>query len=122
MCALVARITRGAGCSHALALAWLPGCAEARNPDAQRFGEANTNRKRIEITIETEWMLTIRRSGCSRLWCRQCGCEADVVQAETLTGMGQPRLGEGAEVKKWHLIEGPDGTPLVCLESLLKSM
>ncbi len=67
-------------------------------------------------------MMTIRRSGCHRLWCQQCGCEVDVVQAEILTGMGQPRLGDGAEVKKWHLIEAPDGTQFVCLGSLLQSV
>jgi hypothetical protein len=33
--------------------------------------------------------------------------------------MKQPRLDDGAEVKKWHCFEGPEGTSLVCLESLL---
>jgi hypothetical protein len=29
-------------------------------------------------------------------------------------------LDTGAETKQWHCFEGPDGTPLVCLESMLK--
>jgi len=46
----------------------------------------------------------------------------DLVQAEALTGMTQPRLGDCSEAKKWHCLEGPDGSVLVCLESLLKAM
>jgi len=56
----------------------------------------------------------------------------DLVQAEALTGMNlmdmtlmdmaQPRLGDCAAANKWHFLKGPDGTPLVCLESLLKAM
>jgi len=30
-------------------------------------------------------------------------------------------LDTGGETKQWHCLEGPDGTPLVCLESLLKA-
>lgn len=82
--------------------------------------EANIAHKRIEITIQTDQILTIRRSACARLWCRQCGCEVDVVQAEILSGKGR-MLDTGGETKQWHCFEGPDGTPLVCLESLLKA-
>ena len=84
-------------------------------------GEVRTARRRIEITVETEWMLTIRRRGGNRLWCQQCGREVEVVRAEILAGTGQLQLGTGAEAKAWHLFESPDGTPLVCLESLLNS-
>jgi hypothetical protein len=83
-------------------------------------GEAITTHKRIEITIQTDQILTIRRSACARLWCGQCGCEVDVVQAEILSGKGR-MLDTGGETKQWHCFEGPDGTPLVCLESLLKA-
>jgi len=31
-------------------------------------------RKRIEITIQTEQIVTIRRRCCTRRWCAQCGC------------------------------------------------
>jgi hypothetical protein len=66
-------------------------------------------------------MLTIRRRACNRLWCQQCGREVEVVRAEILAGSGQLQLGAGDEAKAWHVFESPDGTPLVCLESLLKS-
>jgi hypothetical protein len=80
--------------------------------------------KRIKITIETERILKIRRSVCTRLGCQKCGCEVDVVdlsQAEVLTGIAQSTLHTGLEVDKWHSVEGPDGTLFVCLRSLLKS-
>ena len=79
--------------------------------------------KRIEITIQTEQIVTIRRRGRSRRWCPECGCEVDVVdraQAESLTNVAQPKLRDCAEARKWHALEDPDGTVFVCLESLLK--
>jgi hypothetical protein len=78
--------------------------------------------KRTEITIETERVVIIKRQQSTRAWCQQCGCEVYVVEAEMLTGMAQPSLTAGAPATKWHCFEGPDGTPLVCLESLLESM
>ena len=84
-------------------------------------GEANTGHKRIRITIETEQVLTIRGRVCSRLWCQQCGREVDVVRAEILTSLVKPTLGDGTGANELHCFEGPDGTPLVCLESLLKA-
>lgn len=78
--------------------------------------------KRIEITIQTEQVVTIRRRGCSRRWCPQCGCDVEVVdlaQAEALSNMAQAKLCDRAEGNKWHALEDPDGTILVCLQSLL---
>jgi hypothetical protein len=89
---------------------------------SKRLAEAVAGRKRTEITIETQVILTIRRNGCARLWCQECGCEVDVVQAQVLGGMAQPTLGEGSETNKTNCLEAPDGTLLVCLESLRKAM
>jgi hypothetical protein len=80
-------------------------------------------------------MLTIRRRGCNRLWCQQCGREVDMVmlkEAEALSGMTQPALSQPlttqpmlpgcrGDSRGWHWSEAADGSPLVCLESLLKS-
>jgi hypothetical protein len=46
----------------------------------------------------------------------------DLAQAEAFKDPAQPQLDDGFEAKKWHCLEGPGGTPLVCLQSLLKSM
>jgi hypothetical protein len=67
----------------------------------------------------------IRRIGCTRLWCQKCGCEVDVVdlvRAEILADIAELRLHACAEVNNWHSFEGPDGTLVVCLGSVLKSM
>jgi hypothetical protein len=77
--------------------------------------------RRIEITIETDRILTIRRKDCARRWCPICGCDVYVVQAEILNSMGQPTLDDGNAVEEWHCFEGPDGKLLICLKSLLKS-
>jgi len=79
---------------------------------------------RTEITIETDRILTIRRWRSTRAWCQGCGGEMDMVglaEAEGLTGMTQPMLGNSAEARGWHLAEGQGGILLICLESLLKS-
>jgi hypothetical protein len=36
-------------------------------------------------------------------------------------GLGQLRLSDRVEAGQWHSFEASDGTPMVCLESLLKS-
>jgi hypothetical protein len=80
--------------------------------------------KRTQITIETDQVLIIRRRGCIRHWCRECGRETDMVgtaQASTLTGVAQPQLLDDARNGKWHVTETDDGLPLICLDSLLKS-
>jgi hypothetical protein len=67
----------------------------------------------------------IRRRASVRLWCQKCGCEVDVVdlpQAEILTGIAAPVFRACAEAHQWHSFSGPDGTLLVCLESVLKSI
>jgi hypothetical protein len=97
----------------------------SRRASAADSLEAKTTRKRIQITVETERVLVIRSNGRSRRWCVDCGRDVDVVnfvQAAALTGIAQPRLSTGTETKKWHGFEDPDGTPFICLESLLKSM
>jgi hypothetical protein len=82
-------------------------------------------RKRTEITVETDQVLVIRRRRSIRAWCRECACEVDMVglaEAEVLTGMSAKVLRDRAQARRWHLSESSDGTALVCLESLLKSI
>jgi hypothetical protein len=81
-----------------------------------------TAHKRIEVTIQTDQVVMIWRRACARRWCPECGRDVDVVdpvQAEILAGITS-RLQAGTEVRKRHLLEGPEGTIVVCLESVLK--
>jgi hypothetical protein len=44
-----------------------------------------------------------------------------LAEAEGITGMTQPVLQAGAQMQKWHFSEDQDGSPLICLASLLRS-
>lgn len=83
-----------------------------------------TPRKRTQITIETERVVTIRRRRSMRAFCPECGCEVDMVTPEelgVLMGTTGLALSDGVEAHGWHVSEGPNGTALICLESLRKS-
>ena len=82
-------------------------------------------RTRMEITVETDRVVTIRRSHARRVWCREGGRSVDAVspsEAGILHGMTQPRLRDQAGAEGWHVCEDWDGELLICLDSLLRSM
>jgi len=81
-------------------------------------------RKRIEITIETDRVVIIRRNRPSRAQCQECGSEADMLEMTTaaeLTGMRDRTLRDLMDAHELHLGQSPDGSLRICLESLLKS-
>jgi hypothetical protein len=84
--------------------------------------------KRTEITVETDRILILRKSRSERLWCAECGREVDMVtldEAGAIFGLDaqtpklQPAISRGEDRRGWHWSEAADGTPLICLESLL---
>jgi hypothetical protein len=80
--------------------------------------------KRTQITVETDQITIIRRRGCTRHWCGECGRETDMVslsQAGVLRSVPQPLLLNGARTEKWHVTKAADGSPLICLDSLLNA-
>jgi hypothetical protein len=80
--------------------------------------------KRTEITVETDQVWIVRRRHSTRVWCRECAREVDMVglaDASMLTGITHQGMRHGAQAQEWHFSEGQDGAPLICLESLLKS-
>jgi hypothetical protein len=91
---------------------WIKGLAQAiRAP------------QRIEMTVQTDQLLIIRRRR-KQVWCQQCGREVDAVslqEAGKLAGATQPVLPANAESEAWHICTGNDGEQLVCLKSLLKA-
>ena len=83
-----------------------------------------TVHKKTRITVESEQVLIIRRRGCTRHWCWECGREVDAVdlaQAGALTRVHPLQLRDCARNQGWHLIQAAEGLSLVCVESLLKS-
>jgi hypothetical protein len=92
---------------------------------AKAWSVATTAMKRTQITIETSRVLIVRRMRSSRTWCPECAREVDAVgldEATSLTGMTQPALRECVEAGKWHFSEPSGGAPMICLDSLMKSM
>jgi hypothetical protein len=81
--------------------------------------------RRMRITIETDEVTIIRRLHPRHTWCRECACEVEVVgmeEAGVLAGMTERALRNCAQSQGWHLSQAGDGTLLVCLKSLLKTL
>jgi hypothetical protein len=96
----------------------------SKSLDADTKGLQMAAYKKTRITVENEQVLIIRRRGCARRWCWECGREAEMVefaQAAALSGVAQRSIRDVAKKRKWHLAEAVDGTPLICLDSLLNS-
>ena len=90
---------------------------------AKRLVGSRTTKKTTEITVQTDRILVIRRRRPVRAWCRDCGCETDMLtldEVASVTSSGPP-LDEEVQ-RSWHLAEAEDGTGLVCLDSFLKSL
>jgi len=80
--------------------------------------------RRTEITVETDRLLIIQRRRV-RTWCQECGGDVEMVslaEAETLTALSGQEFQESAQAHRWHLSENQEGSYLVCLRSLRKSM
>ena len=81
-------------------------------------------RKRIEITIETDRVVIIRRNRPTRAQCRECGSEADMLDMTTAAefiGMTDGMLRDLMNTQEFQVGQSPDGSLRVCLESLRKS-
>jgi hypothetical protein len=79
----------------------------------------------MEITIQTDRLVLIRGRRSTRAWCQQCGREVEMVglaQAAALTGGNKPLLPGSDQNHGWHVSEDQNGSPLICLESVLKSI
>jgi hypothetical protein len=81
--------------------------------------------RRMQITVETDEVTIIRRRHARHTWCRECAREVEVVgmeEAGVLAGMTPQALRNCAQAQGWHVSDAGDGTVLVCLASLLKTM
>jgi hypothetical protein len=79
--------------------------------------------KQTKITIETESLLVLHGRTSIRAWCPQCGSEVEMVALESTAVVSNL---EPAAVTEWcaseelHHSQKVDGSPLICLNSLLK--
>jgi hypothetical protein len=80
--------------------------------------------KRIEITVETERVLIVRRGqGFVRGWCEACAAQvkmASAGEAASVAGVSQRTIYRWVETEKLHFSETPEGWLLICLNSLPK--
>jgi len=78
-------------------------------------------RKKATITIETERLLILRRSGRVDRWCAGCRAEVKMIgveEAAAIAGLSQRKLFRLAEAGEIHFIETTQGQALFCLDSL----
>ena len=78
--------------------------------------------KRIEITIETDRVLSISRRFTT--WCAACADLTVMVrvdEAAALAGVNERTIYWRMETGQLHCTETPAGLRLICLNSLLKS-
>jgi hypothetical protein len=79
--------------------------------------------KQTKITIETDSLLVLRGRSSLRAWCPQCAAEGEMIP---VAGVGvisnlEPRTVEAwLESEEIHQSQTTEGTPLICLNSLLK--
>ena len=79
--------------------------------------------KRTKITIETDSLLILRGRSLRRGWCPQCGSEVEMIP---LGNVGVISNLSPREVEAWiqsedlHHSKATDGSPLICLNSMLK--
>ncbi|HEV2915130.1 MAG TPA: hypothetical protein VGX92_17770 [Pyrinomonadaceae bacterium] len=84
-------------------------------------------KRRIEITIETERVVVVRRRRARKsltLWCRGCGAESLMLTADEaarFAGMSSMAVFRLAEAGHLHWQETGAGALLVCRNSLLRS-
>lgn len=93
---------------------------------AKTLAPLAAGRKTIQVTVETDGIWIIRKSRTTRRWCAECQREVDMVglkEAAVLWGKdlqpmtAQPMLA-AVDSQGWHWSQAPDGSPLLCLESL----
>jgi hypothetical protein len=92
---------------------------------AKQLMSSKTTPMKTELTAETDRVLIMRRRLSKRGWCCECGCEVDMVElseVQALTNKSRLEIRDGSLSQGWHFSEDADGVPLVCLESLLKSL
>jgi len=78
--------------------------------------------RRTKITIETESLMVLHGHSSKRSWCPQCAALQEMI---ALDDMGVISNLDRTEVEDWlnsgklHRLQAPDGSALICLNSLL---
>jgi hypothetical protein len=78
--------------------------------------------KRTILTIETESLLIVRGTGSLRSWCKRCGTETEMIglmNFGVVTNLDRSAIDAWLHSGDLHRSTASDGSPIVCLNSLL---
>lgn len=78
--------------------------------------------KETKITIETDSLLILRGRNSLRTWCPACAAESDMIALESVgvvSNLDRPALEDWLNSGELHRLEAADGSPVICLNSLL---
>jgi len=78
--------------------------------------------KRTILTIETESLLVVRGNGSPRSYCAECAAETEMIGLMNLgvvTNLDRSATEEWLSSGDLHRSVASDGSPVVCLNSLL---
>jgi hypothetical protein len=78
--------------------------------------------KQTKITVQTDFLLLFRGRNSRRARCPLCNEETDVVALENLqviSNLDRPSLEEWINSGELHRVQSDNGSPLICLNSLL---
>jgi hypothetical protein len=78
--------------------------------------------KQTKITVETESLLILHGRNSRRMWCPQCAAEGEVIALEEvgiISNLDRSAFEEWINSGELHRSEIPNGSTLICLNSLL---
>ena len=78
--------------------------------------------KQTKITIETDSLVIVQGRNSRRSWCPKCSAQTDMIALEKtdlISNLDRSAVEEWLNSGKLHRSEAPDGSSLICLNSLL---
>jgi hypothetical protein len=75
-----------------------------------------------KITIETNSLLLLRGRNATRAHCPLCNAESEMIvlgNLQVVSNLDRPSLEEWINSGELHRLQGDDGSPRICLNSLL---
>lgn len=84
--------------------------------------ESGVMPKQTKVTIETDSLLILRGRNSNRAWCPQCTAEAEIIALENvgvISNLDRSAVEEWLNSGELHRSMSANGSPLICLNSLL---
>jgi hypothetical protein len=79
--------------------------------------------KETKISIETDSLMVMRGTVSLRGWCPECSAEREMIAFDgiwVISNLSPSEVQAWLESEAIHHSQAPDGTHLICLNSLLK--